>query len=307
MVDLWDRGICENTCGYLYTGERKAVIETGPATSVPQILHELDNLGLEREEIDYIIVTHIHLDHAGGAGRLAQELPRAQVMVHHRGARHLADPSRLRESASQAWGVPVEQVFGELIPIPQDRLLPLHEGDVIDLGAACRLQVLETPGHAPHHLCFYDPLHQFLFAGDTLGIYYPAFARLAGTRFLHPMTPLPDFDLAKMHQDLYRLSQLDVAATCFTHFGPLYGPVGALCEQAAGKLVLWEKLVQEVWPQHNDLEDVAQAFFNQCMHSVPPVSGPEAILLKETKALLRDALRLAAGGFVGYLQLKSEK
>lgn len=306
-MDLGDRGACERTSGYLYTGERKAVIETGPATSVPRILHQLDNLGLERQEIDYIIVTHIHLDHAGGAGLLARELPRAQVMVHHRGVRHLADPSRLRESANQAWGVPVEELFGELIPVPQGRLVPLHDGDVIDLGAECRLQVLETPGHAPHHLCFYNPLHQLLFAGDTLGIYYPVFTRVTGTRFLHPVTPLPDFDLAKMQQDIYRLSQLDVTTTCFTHFGPLYGPIGALCEQAAGKLVLWEKLVQEVWPEKTDLEDVVQAFFDQSMRSVPPLSGPGEILLKEVKAALWDSLRLAAGGFVGYLQLKGGK
>ena len=147
-----------------------AFVDVGSNFSIPNLLAALDELGIAREQVRYVCVTHVHLDHAGGAGQIMQDLPRATLIVHPRGARHMIDPSALYEGARQVYGTEMmKQHYGELIPVPAERVLEVSEGDTLPLGKRT-LTFLDTPGHALHHYCLYDNKARAVFSGDTFGI-----------------------------------------------------------------------------------------------------------------------------------------
>jgi len=149
-IDVKDRG--EGfTSAYLIKGKKLALIDCGPTSSADVLLAGLQELGIDPLDIDYLIATHIHLDHAGGAGYLAQKLPKLKVLVHENGAKHLVDPSRLKAGASKYWGEAFS-VFGELVPVLDHRVQALQDGAEIDLGGGRCLKVIDTVGHSPHHL-----------------------------------------------------------------------------------------------------------------------------------------------------------
>ncbi|MEA2461585.1 MAG: hypothetical protein QOH90_1762 [Actinomycetota bacterium] len=141
------------TGAFLVQGDQSALVEAGPKSSLPHVLAGLRENGVDA--LDWIIVTHIHLDHAGAAGSLAREFPRAKVAVHEIGAPHLVDPTKLWASASRIYGDKMEQLWGGIDPIPEDRIHPLGDGDKIELGGRT-LQAIETPGHARHHHAILD-------------------------------------------------------------------------------------------------------------------------------------------------------
>jgi len=167
-----------------------ALIETGPAVVVPGVLDAIRQLGHDPSRLSYIILTHIHLDHAGGAGTLAQQFPQLPVLVHQRGARHLIDPSRLIEGTRQAWGERFEDEYGAILPIAERQVRAVEDGDVIPLGDT-ELRIIYTPGHAPHHICIYETKSQGVFSGDAIGI-----------------MPVAGFDLDATLETIDKLSQL---------------------------------------------------------------------------------------------------
>ncbi len=146
-----------------------AIIDTGPAIMVPHILESIETVGYEPSQLQYIILTHIHLDHAGGVGALARLLPKAVVMVHERGVRHIIEPEKLIEQTVQAYGQRYEDEYGPISPVPEHQVRAVYDGEVIALGER-ELRVIYTPGHAVHHLCVYDTNSQALFSGDSLGL-----------------------------------------------------------------------------------------------------------------------------------------
>lgn len=168
-----------------------ALIETGPAVVVPAVLDVIRQLGHDPSRLSYIILTHIHLDHAGGAGTLARQFPQLPVIVHQRGARHLIDPSRLIEGTRQAWGERFEDEFGPILPIPEGQVRAVEDGDVIPLGNK-ELRIIYTPGHAPHHMCIYETKSQGVFSGDAIGV-----------------MPVAGFDLDASLETIDKLSQLN--------------------------------------------------------------------------------------------------
>ena len=155
-VDLWDRGRPNHTCGYFLAASRPAVVDTGAARSVRIWLEALAELGVPPSDIAYVIVTHIHLDHAGGAGVLLPHLPAAQVVVHRHGARHLSDPSRLVAGARRVFGDKLDTYFGLPEPVPEARLLVPEPGADLDLGGGHRLRFFDAPGHARHQHMILD-------------------------------------------------------------------------------------------------------------------------------------------------------
>src|SRR5207244_4195971 len=177
------------TAGYLVEGPDPVLVETGSQTSVPALLAALDALGVGADDLAGVAVTHIHLDHAGGVGDVAKAFPNATIYVHEKGARHLADPARLVESASRVYGHLLDDLYGRLEPTPAARLHVLADGEEIEVGPSRVLTTVDSPGHAKHHLALHDSQSGILFVGDAVGV------RLPDAGLLRPSTPPPDFDL----------------------------------------------------------------------------------------------------------------
>lgn len=198
---------------YLLGGERPALVETGIGTNYERLFDLLDAGGVAVDDLAYICPTHVHLDHAGGAGLLAQACPNATVPVHERGAPHLEDPTRLVAGTKAAVG---EQwrYYVEPEPVPAERIEPLSDGDVIDLGDRS-LEVHAVPGHAHHQLAFFLPDDGALFTADAAGIVSQTTGRL------YPTTPPPEFDLEQCLADVDRLEDLEPETLLYTHFGPI--------------------------------------------------------------------------------------
>lgn len=213
-LDLWDRGRAHHTSGYIVTSPRPALVDPGPARSVPIWLRSFAESGMVPADIAYVFVTHIHLDHAGGVGTLLRHLPGARVVVHRHGARHLADPSRLIAGARQVFGERLEEYFGLPEPVPETRLLVPEPDATVDLGGGHRLRFFEAPGHARHQHLLLDGATGCLFSGDELG------GRFVGVA---PDYVLPDaapnqFDPEAMVRSARLLSTLRPQAVLFAHF-----------------------------------------------------------------------------------------
>jgi glyoxylase-like metal-dependent hydrolase (beta-lactamase superfamily II) len=216
-------------CYLLERGEDLAFIETGTAPGVPRLLAWMAQQGLARERVRYVIPTHVHLDHAGGAGTLMAALPNAQLVVHPRGARHLIDPTQLIAGATAVYGEAfMKRTYGKLLPVPAERVLPAADNARLPLGNA-HLRVIDSPGHARHHFCLYDEDSRGLFTGDTFGLSYREFDTARGA-FLMPTTTPVQFDPDAWMQSLDRLTALAPQRLYLTHYGPVEG-VPALAEQ----------------------------------------------------------------------------
>lgn len=197
---------------------RGAFIDCGTAYSVPRMLAALDDTGLAADDVDWLILTHVHLDHAGGAGALLAQLPRAKLVVHPRGARHMIDPTQLWAGASAVYGEDVmEQTYGRLVPVPSERVMQATDDGVIDL-AGRPLRCLETPGHARHHIAIHDARANVCFTGDVFGLSYRDFDTAAGP-FILPTTSPVQFDPVALHASIDRLLTLQPEAMYLTHFG----------------------------------------------------------------------------------------
>lgn len=196
-----------------------AFVDTGANASIPGLLAALEALGTPRDSVDYVLLTHIHLDHAGGAGLLMESLPNATLVVHPRGAEHLVDPARLEAGTRAVYGDRAyETLYGSLVPVSADRLLTVKDGETLALGRS-RLHFLHTPGHALHHVAIHDETANAVFAGDVFGISYRIFDNPSGEVFVFPTTTPTQFDPVQMHDSIDRLAKLSPQAIYLTHFG----------------------------------------------------------------------------------------
>jgi glyoxylase-like metal-dependent hydrolase (beta-lactamase superfamily II) len=209
---------------------RAAFIDCGTNHSVPRLLGALAGAGLDVREVDWLILTHVHLDHAGGAGELLARLPHARLVVHPRGARHMADPSQLWAGATAVYGEAVmQQAYGRLRPVPAERIVEAADGHIVDLHGR-PLRCLDTPGHAKHHMAIYDEQTNACFTGDTFGLSYREFDTRLGPFILPTTTPV-QFDPPALHASIERLLALKPEAMYLTHFGRVGQPA-----RLAGKL-----------------------------------------------------------------------
>ena len=231
VVDLWDRGRPRQTSGYLIAAPRPAVVDAGPARSVQIWLDTFRDLGIAPADVAYIVLTHIHLDHAGGTGGLLSHLPAARVVVHRRGAKHLVDPSRLVVGARAVFGDKLEAYFGLPEPVAEARLLvPEGEGE-LDLGGGHRLRFFDAPGHARHQHMILDTGAGCLFSGDELG---GCFVDIADDYVLPDAAP-NQFDPDAMVRSARLLLALRPGAVLLGHFGryprDCASLSGRLCDQ----------------------------------------------------------------------------
>lgn len=201
-----------------------AIVDTGTHHAVPSVLAELRGLGLGPEAVDYIIVTHVHLDHAGAAGALLQNCPNAKLVAHPKGARHLIDPVKLVAGSIAVYGR--EQFYahyGDIVPAPAERVIEAGEGFQLDFRGR-GLSFLDTPGHARHHFCVHDRRSNSLFTGDTFGISYREFD-VRGQPFIFPTTTPVQFEPEALHASIDRLLATGAQAAFLTHYGRVTGLV----------------------------------------------------------------------------------
>ena len=232
QIDTRMAGYQGITAGYLIRSDRPCLVETGTAPSAPVVRDALATLGVGPADLATVVVTHIHLDHAGGVGDLARMYPGAEVVVHERGARHLADPSRLMASARMVYGDELDDLFGALAPTPACRIRAVEQTGVVDLGAGRRLDSHYSPGHAKHHVGLLDSVSGDLYVGDAAGIYIPE------TGDQRPATPPPDFDLGVALASLRMFAALRPARLLFSHYGPVSAVDEAL-DRSAREIELW--------------------------------------------------------------------
>ena len=294
-VDTWMGGRAAVTSGYLLHGDQPALVETGPTTSVDSVLAGLAELDLGPEDLAHIVLTHIHLDHAGGVGTLARHFPGASVWVQERGAPHLADPAKLMSSAGRVYGEErLRTLFGPMDAVPSERLRAIVDGDEIDLGGRA-LEVLYTPGHASHHVALKDSRSGAVFTGDAMGIHLP------DVRVLRPATPPPDIDVEAGVASIERIREAADGLLLFSHFGPV-SQVDELCEIAQRRLRKWADIVHEAMAESDDLDRVAEILDHRTADEFPAETAAE----RDRYELLAD-MRMNAMGLIRYWTKRAER
>jgi glyoxylase-like metal-dependent hydrolase (beta-lactamase superfamily II) len=199
---------------------RAAFVDTGTSHSVPRLLAALEALGVAPAQVDWVLITHVHLDHAGGAGALMRHLPNARCVIHPRGARHLVDPAKLIAGSIAVYGEErYHALYGEIVPIPEERVHVAGDGERITLGRRT-LELLHTPGHALHHYCIADLDHRRMFTGDTFGLSYRDFD-VGGRAFILPTTTPVHFDPDALIASVDRILSYRPQAIYLTHYGEI--------------------------------------------------------------------------------------
>jgi glyoxylase-like metal-dependent hydrolase (beta-lactamase superfamily II) len=219
----------------------------------------LDSLGLTPEAVDYVMLTHIHLDHAGGAGVMIGAFPNAQLVVHPRGARHMSEPSKLMAGVEAVYGKErTRQLYGELQPIAAERIIEAHDHTTLHLGDRALL-CLDTPGHARHHIAIFDTQSKGVFTGDTFGIAYRELS-VGGRPFLFPTTTPSQFDPAALRSSIERILALQPEAAYLTHFGLLPEPqrhAAALMQRLDAFVSIAEDAARKVGADNTAADELA--------------------------------------------------
>jgi glyoxylase-like metal-dependent hydrolase (beta-lactamase superfamily II) len=300
-IDTLYAGRERYTAAYLLSAAEPALVETGPTTSFEAVLAGLDRLGVSPVDLAHIVLTHIHLDHAGGIGRVSERFPRAQVWVHHRGAPHLADPTRLVASATRLYGpTQMDALFGPVEPVAAGRLRPLMDGDDIDLGGRT-LDVIETPGHASHQVALIDSQTGAVFVGDALGIHLPDLP------VLRPATPPPDVDVEAAVASIESIRERARSVLLFAHFGPIRA-IDDTSDLAIRRLRAWADVVRAELDRTDDVEEIAERLRQESARDVP--TGADAELDLETlerRLGLLSSARMNAAGLIRYWRQRAER
>lgn len=248
-------------------GDEAAFVETHTAHAVPRLMATLAEKGLRPEQVRWVVVTHCHLDHAGGAGTLLSKLPNATLLAHPRAARHLIDPEKLTKSATAVYGAAkFAELYGRIDPIPAERVRALEDGETFELGGAT-LRVHHTAGHAKHHFVVNDPAIDTVYTGDTFGLVYPALQR--GVRFAIATTSPTDFDPLEARKSIDKVLSLGSRAACLTHFDEV-------------------RDLEEVGSQVRTWIDRSEAFMEAGAASDLPLPEMTASIKEKLKAAIRD-------------------
>ena len=284
---------------------RVAFIDTGTNDSVPRMLEALSRLGLNAEAIDYVIPTHVHLDHAGGAGRLMQLAPNAKMVIHPRGAGHMIDPSKLWAGTVGVYGeARARRDYGELVPVPRERVIEAPDGASISL-AGRRLVFLDTPGHAKHHFCVWDETARALFTGDTFGCSYRELDDADGRAHMFASTTPTQFDPPALRASIDRLLALGPEAIYVTHYSRITDVerLGADLR----RVVDGHEAIGLRWADCGDAAErergLTQGVEDLARAEARRAGGDEALWVK----VLENDIALNAQGIAAWLDFRSKK
>lgn len=281
------------------------IVETSASPSIPYLLEGLAEIGIQPEEIKYIILTHIHLDHAGGAGLLLQKCPNASLIVHKKGARHLSDPSRLIAGARAVYGDDFDTLFDPIIPIPQERIIIKEHGETLSISDTSTLTFYDTPGHANHHLSIHDHASNGMFSGDTVGIYYRELDR-DNIEFYLPTTSPNQFNPEAMLESAEMYENLGIEKIYFGHFGASSNP-----GQVYNHLKYWLPIFLETAKFAHDtqqsfeekLSALSSALFKTVRNFLAQKGIPDDHPVYEILAL---DLRVCSMGLIDYFMKQSQ-
>ncbi len=232
LLDTLALGQAGTVSVYVIKGPKVTLIDCGYASSYATVLEGLAELGIMPSDVRYVIPTHVHLDHAGATGYLLKEMPNAQVFAHEKAVRHLVDPSRLIESATKTFGEFIMQAYGLPIPIESERITPVGDEALIDLGEGLTATVIYAPGHAPHQISVMLDREKILFTADAVGIVYPELLSMI------PTTPPPSFEPEKLVSTVHLLEQLGSKSLLVPHFG-VRKDVASVLEETRTKTMEW--------------------------------------------------------------------
>ena len=289
MVELETGGFKNLICSYVIKGKKPFLVESGPTNSIPNLLSGLKELDVKLEDVEYVAVTHVHLDHGGGAGTLLKYLPNAKVIVHPRGMPHLIDPERLWPSSQAVLGF-ISEIFGKPEPVPKDRVIPVTEG-AFDLGYGAKLTVTETVGHASHNLSFQESFNGGVFPGDAAGTYLPEFDVVV------PTTP-PPFHLEAALASLDKLISLKPTVLYFSHFGKATDAVQRLKDYKV-QLQLWADIAEDGVKKNQSLEQIRDRIVAQ-----DKVMNRIVDFVKSHRIYSKTMLENCVRGFVEYSKQK---
>ncbi len=273
---------------FLIEAEQPCLVETGPQRDAGKVITALDRLGLAPNDLAWVVLSHIHLDHGGGVGELARRFPRARVVCHPRGLRHLANPERLVAAASQVYGERMDSLYGGMSAVDADRLQGAEDGQALELGSGRRLLLVHSPGHAKHHLGVLEESQGVLLVGDAVGVKLPSGGPL------RPATPPDDFDLDQAISSLHRFRELRPRQLVLTHFGPAGEPEAVLTE-AEDRLRHWCAIAEKAYLETPTVAHVEQAL----RAGITDLEGPQPA--RQPPADLLNGLASNAAGIHGWL------
>ncbi|HET7579281.1 MAG TPA: MBL fold metallo-hydrolase [Bacillales bacterium] len=302
LIDGFDLQTPGRTGTYVIQEEQLTLIETGPSPSVKYVLAGLKDLGLDPADVQYIILTHIHLDHAGGAGLLLQDCPNATVVVHPRGKRHLADPSKLIAGARAVYGDIFDELFDPVVPIPEDRLVTKEDGDTLQIGPDCTLTFYDTPGHAKHHFSIYDPVSNGIFTGDTSGVRYHQ-TQDQGLTFYLPTTSPNQFDPDAMLNAIERFRKLNADRVYFGHFSESTEPE-AVYSQVSEWIPRFVEAGEEALAQGEGVERIKNRLHDKVASYLQENNIPDA---HPVYNILKMDFEVCAQGIADYLNKRDRK
>ena len=297
LIDGFDMDIPSRTGTYVINEPELTLIETGPSPSAKYIKRGLEELGHTLQQVKYIIVTHVHLDHAGGAGLMLQQCPNAKLIVHPRGARHLIDPSKLAGGARAIYGDSFSEIYDPIIPVPEDRVIMKTEGDTLELGPNCKLEFWDTPGHAKHHFSIYDPVSNGMFTGDTVGVRYEQLLA-NGVEFYLPTTSPNHFNPNDMHASIKRIREKNLSRIYFGHFGMTENPEAAL-DQVAEWLDIYMEIAEAVIEEGGDYNEISRQIMIKVKSHLQELGIPDD---HEVYIIINLDLQICALGIVDYFK-----
>ena len=245
--------------GILHGPPGVALVDPGPATTLDNLTTALTRKGIRFEDVRQLLLTHIHLDHAGASGTIVERFPHVEVVVHGRGAPHLADPSKLLVSAGRLYGQDMDRLWGEVKPVPQDRMRVVEGGETLTV-AGREVVVAYTPGHASHHVSYLDTASRVAFVGDTAGI------RRGSGSYVMPPTPPPDIDLESWRDSEKKILDWEPDTLFLTHFGPFHGARQHL-QAMFQNMSDWSRIVRRLLSDTSMSDDDRQARFTDEAYS----------------------------------------
>ncbi|MED3551347.1 MBL fold metallo-hydrolase [Cytobacillus praedii] len=308
IIDAMDLGKEKRTGCYVLHAQDLTIIETCASPSIPYLLEGFKNLGIDLKDIKNIIVTHVHLDHAGGVGLLLESCPNAKVIVHPRGMRHLADPSKLILGARAVYGEKFDELFDPILPVPSNRLLVKEDGDTLQIGEGRILTFYDTPGHAKHHFSIHDSLSNGIFTGDTIGVFYPQLFD-QGIELYLPSTSPNQFDPDAMLDSLEKIKALEVDRIYFGHYGMTDNP-SHVYAQIYKWLPIFMEAGEKVWKDKQDdsNETKCEALFQKLFAEIHSfLSDKECMLDQEMTEIIKLDLSVGSMGIIDYLAKKYHK
>jgi glyoxylase-like metal-dependent hydrolase (beta-lactamase superfamily II) len=288
LIDLETGGFKNLIASYVLKGNKTIIVETGPSSSISILLSGLKELNAKPEDVAYVAISHVHIDHGGGAGALVKFLPNAKLIVHPRGAPHLINPEKLWLQSKEVLGK-VAEIYGAPEPVPEDRIISATDDATFDVGNNVKLKAVETLGHASHHLSYYDFLNKGIFPGDAAGIYLSEFDAVI------PTAP-PPFHLNSALSSLEKLVSLNPKALYYSHFGKASDAVKRLKNYAL-QIKLWANIAEEGIRNKQSRDAIRERILVE-----DKVMGRTASFLESHPIFMKTVIENSVQGFIDFAE-----